>query len=167
MNRAPGENSQRLKRSPNAMNRLIAIITGLHVLAHGVLGCCGDHNAHAATASHCCHTAKQHACSGHAAEGHNHESADSCEEAGPAYTSDSSERSHHDCPHAACQWLDTKAFCPNELFQLELNHTAIVTASVLVAVSPSNTGITRPDDSSAHPAALPLRLHLAMGVLLI
>ena len=130
------------------MNRLIAIITGLHVLAHCIFGCCGGHSAHAGTASDCSHTAAQHTCSGHVDDGDVHELADRCVEASAVGISDSTGRSHYDCPHGACQWLTTKAFCANELFQLQLNHTAIVASSVLTQVCPANTSIRCPDDSS-------------------
>jgi hypothetical protein len=146
------------------MNRLIAVITGLHVLAHGIFGCCGDHGTHVAHASHACHTVDRHGCGEH---GEHYEHATCGGDASLVCIADPSGGLPHQCPHASCQWLDTKPACTDELFKLKLNRNELGCLDVRTESSPANAGISCLDDCYSRPAALPLRLHLAVGVLLI
>lgn len=148
------------------MNPLITIITCLHVLAHSVFGCCGEHGGHAGTLPKCCQRVQQQIEPAHAEHVHHHGSTKCPDDASEPCDSVPSD-SDHDCPHAFCQWLDSKPLCANELIDFPLNLTAQNAPAVLSAVALGNATTSSPCDFLARPAALPLRLHLAVCVLLI
>lgn len=157
------------------MNRLIAIITGLHVLAHGIFGCCGHHSHHLsarAAVSHCCAPSGGDDCSQHHESGHQHESStlESLEVAqadGNCFLcqSESSPRQPHQCSHASCQWLASGA--SGALAFIALDHgPAFCTPALLTATFAAGTARCSENEERQF-FALPVRLHLAVGVLLI
>jgi hypothetical protein len=141
------------------MRKLIAILTGLHVLAHGVFGCC-DHGwaamalPHAEQATSCaCHHAHQHA---HDAPGANLCDAVSQHLPAPA---------PHECAHASCHWM-AGGGGPG-IWSLEACGAMLMVAIVPIESSPLLAGHYRPSDDCARFPAPPLRLHLALGVIVV
>jgi len=135
------------------MNRLVAVITGLHVLLHGIVGCC-DHGlsvtSSAAPSCHCHH-------------------AQQCDHSEPAGECDLAEHDApvegpHECVHASCHWLAGDA--PAMLRLLELSAaTSLVALTPAIELAPAAE--FSPDAGLGQSPALPLRRHLAVGVLLI
>ena len=133
------------------MNRVIAILTVLSVLAHAVVGCCA-HSVHSA-ASH------SHGHGDHAAtHSHHHDG----ENATPPC--DHEPGKDHSCHHAKCLWLassnmvDISVASPFDTMGL-IGDIATLQASELFSL--------RHAAVSESPPRLPLRSHLALGVLLI
>lgn len=149
------------------MSRLISIITGLHVLAHSVFGCCSHDAARANTAPRCCHSASMQTCV--------HLDSQVQQLTLTPMNSDASRvecvhppgRQHHDCLHSSCQWLGSKPFSPADVFHLSFNGlVAIVPCLAGLSLYPANVS----GDyflSVAENSAPPLRLHLALGVMQI
>ncbi len=84
------------------MRKLIAILTGLHVLAHGVFGCC-DHGWAAMAAPK---VEASSSCACHHAHHDQHDSqtapaADICDAVGQ----NSPAPAPHECVHASCHWI--------------------------------------------------------------
>lgn len=162
------ENSKALylQRLPiSSMSRLIAIITVLHVLAHSVFGCCSHNDAHTSSMPHCCHSTNDIACSHHSAHGQQLEQ----HELGPQdfllLATDLPAQPHHVCLHSSCQWLNSKSLSPADVLRWDFNNAvAVVPIAVEDFVHP--TAATAPcDRSDLANSALPLRLHLMLGVL--
>ncbi len=135
------------------MNRLIAAITVLHVLVHGIFGCC-DHGLVASRAAAPCHCH-------HAHHGDHAESVSDCERADHK----SPVQGSHECVHAACHWLADNA-SPHVG---ELDIFAVASPATQLPASMSLTAAAEflPVDILGPISAPPLRLHLALGVLLI
>jgi hypothetical protein len=138
------------------MNRLIAAITGFHVLLHGVFGCCNLGLAAPAHKSHSCPC--HHVADGDHAE-HSH--------GGDAEDRDSPPREPHMCVHASCHWLVGDAVSTLSLLDFQ-------GATFIAAIVPPSTSASSVigagswcDVGAARSLALPVRLHLAVGVLLI
>ncbi|MEX2091465.1 MAG: hypothetical protein WD971_02250 [Pirellulales bacterium] len=135
------------------MNRLIAAITGLHVLVHGIFGCCGHSLAapRVAVPSHCCQ----------AEHGDHDESAsdrDHADQTPPA-------PGPHECVHAFCHWLSGDS-------SPIIGELDLFGALPLAALHSASTSLTAaaeflPADILGTSFAPPLRPHLALGVLLI
>jgi hypothetical protein len=144
------------------MKSLILILTALHVLAHGVFGCCG-HGwlASAAAEEHC---VCQHADGHHAERAHDHHGHDAPLSA--SWTDEGApSRSPHECVHASCHWLTGHAAASS----LSMDAWMPLTR---VAILPADPFSLRAAESSlsmaaASFAAPPLRLHLALGVMLV
>jgi hypothetical protein len=138
-----------------AMKSLIAIVTGLHVLAHGIFGCC-DHGLAKSSP-----TGKPCAC--HHAHDHDHE--------GPSPSSRGAaveeipSQAPHQCVHASCHWLAISAGA--SVKPLDFSSPIPFVAIVTRGGETSQTGIFWPEMAAARSSAPPLRLHLALGVLLI
>jgi hypothetical protein len=142
------------------MNRLIAILTGLHVLAHGVFGCC-EHRLDATSPPSvaspvlktcCCH--------------HGHQAAHpSASRANDVAERALLKRSTHPCIHSSCHWLAAAAGPsvrpPN--FSVPV---AVVAAPLSHGLS-QHAASFRPDNVIGRTSAPPLRLHLVVGVLLV
>jgi len=143
---------------PNVvMKPWIAILTGLHVLAHGVFGCCDHSLAASARAPKSCSCHHQaHPSDHHAHSSCPRELADEEESPSPA---------PHQCIHASCHWLSGDAEPNINLLDL----SAPVALVVIVPIDRLATHAAEfwPDNAARGNSALPLRLHLALGVLLI
>lgn len=155
------------------MNRLIIIVTGLHVLAHSIFGCCDQ--AFVAIPD----SAGGHACS-HCvvkfieAGRHEHSHCDAVathsDEFTHLFTTDISDQQsaphqRHVCRHDSCHWLAGDASSDLDLLSSYFVVTCFPTISVEIA-SDATSGYWPESDIGRRPAA-PLRLHLALGVLLI
>jgi hypothetical protein len=120
---------------------------------------------HAAIAPHCCHAASEKSCSKHDEHEHRRDQSESQSENFSTCTSNSSGMPGHVCPHSSCQWLGTKPLCPSDLFHFV--YSAPVDAATTDLVSSAIETAASSDQSECRTAALPLRLYLALGVLLI
>ncbi|MGD9633222.1 MAG: hypothetical protein AB7G28_08050 [Pirellulales bacterium] len=139
------------------MKPAILILTALHVLAHGVFGCC-DHGALAAAQSSppcvCHRTDHEHAHPSHAPV----KSGDRIEKHSPS-------PAPHECVHASCHWL-TGSAGQTIVPPLASMPLALGTASP-VSLLAVHAAEFRPADTAASSLAPPLRLHLALGVILV
>ena len=138
------------------MSRLIATLISANVLAHALLGCCSHtvhfaacHEPAAATSDHSKHQAS------HSHHHHGHDGAPPCDHA-PG--------EDHDCRHSQCQWLASTVGIDLEFAS---PFHAILTVSddtshQLAAVA--TLSVTALAES---PPPLPVRSHLALGILLI
>jgi len=154
------------------MQQLISIILGLHVLAHSIFGCC-DHVlavlesvdnyacSHAVTKSEegCRHEHNNRdAVAAHNANG---------EQSLAINISDQQSAPHeeHDCRHDSCHWLTSDALPTIDLldFQCDAVHIQVNRAEI---ASGAASGFWLESDFGQY-RTLPLRLHLALGVLLI
>jgi hypothetical protein len=149
------------------MNRLIAIITGLHVLAHTVFGCCSHDTAHASAAPRCCHSAEVQTCVHRDTQTQQLTQAPSNSDASQIESIRTPARQHHDCVHSSCQWLESKPISTTDVFHLSFNGLVPIVPSLIgLCSSPINvTGGYFLSD--AETSAPPLRLHLALGVMQI
>jgi len=149
------------------MNRLIAIITGLHVLAHSLFGCCSHEGAHAASAPHCCHSTIENDCAHQ--HGLDHRLEQQAADSGfyPLLKSNSAGNPHHVCLHSSCQWLETKPLCPTDVLHLGINGTMAVVPFGNSLVDTAADAAAFSVLSDVISTAPPLRLHLALGVLQI
>jgi hypothetical protein len=159
------------------MNRFVAFITGVHVLLHSIFGCCNHASAahlHDVDTLQRCHdeTRLTDAISGSHC---NEQAADSCsgddERQCGCDTSisaddcfESTDEQHH-CRHASCDWLTTiegpaisPVDCGCSFVPATFDPSATVPQSVCLFSDSTVFG-------RFHP--LPVRLHLAVGVLLI
>jgi hypothetical protein len=152
------------------VNRLIVSVTGLHVLAHSVFGCC----------PHAFSTVKpstiQRTCS-HSEDGipkqraHQHGDLDGgthCSEQGDESTTvvaDGGPKSDHQCScrHADCHWKASEGWSALELRDL-IGHAPVAWVTSATNEAGQSLGCTFESDIDVH-RALPLRLHLMMGVL--
>lgn len=149
------------------MNRLIAVITGLHVLAHSLLGCCSHEGAHAASTPHCCHSTNESGCAHQHGSDHRLEQQAADSGSCPVCISNSSGKPHHVCPHSSCQWLETKPLSPADILRWDtLAPLAIVPAARGLVASVTDAAAVR-DLFDVENSAPPLRLHLVLGVLQI
>lgn len=157
--------ARNIRKRSMAMNQVIALITSLHVLAHCIFGCCAHHGVHGGDVQSCVQAADERCCE------HSHHCAPHgpAESAGDEYLTrsfSSPDRSHHDCPHTGCHWLDTKFDCAGNLLKVHLD--AMTAAQCPSLHFPTaNCVVAFSNDSYARVAAPPLRLHLALGVLVI
>lgn len=137
------------------MKQLIAILTGLHLLAHGVFGCC-DHGLlkQSQLESECaCHGGIHHA--------------DDVAKSGNCNGLDHDlpmPGSHH-CLHDACHWVaDSDGPCVASLDFAAPVFVAFVPSPLLTVLHPAEF---QPDDILGRTSTPPLRLHLVLGMLLI
>ena len=154
------------------MNRLIVIVTGLHVLAHSIFGCC-DH-VFAASSD----TSTDHECSHAVARDvepsrHKHDCHDAVadprneSELSSTYESNGESAPHqrHDCRHADCHWLTSLKAAAASLLDYDCTPAGAARIAEPLALTPL-FGLS-PERDIRRCQALPLRLHLAFGVLLI
>jgi hypothetical protein len=159
------------------MNQFVAFVTALHVLAHSLFGCCSHvAQAHTGDALEICREAvceserpKAH---GHA-ENHGHAPAEpafaeATQPNGCAVCEDESSDRHapHDCQHAFCQWLGPDSTAAGKVLDLIHDLPAILFAAPGLKPSPASL-LAAGENPNERAFALPLRLHLAVGVLLI
>jgi hypothetical protein len=136
------------------MKSLIAILTGLHVLAHGVFGCCDHGVASAAQANRLCACHRSH---------HEHSQPtvsqrDLVDEQSPAGPT-------HDCVHASCHWMTGDAAPTINPFDASM--PATMTALVSFGPTAFQAAEFWPDAAAGTFSAPPLRLHLSLGVMLV
>jgi hypothetical protein len=136
------------------MKPLISIVTALHVLAHGLFGCCDHAVAAKPAAPHCCHCQHAHASPPRAAT----EAAELAEHETPT-------RSQHECVHDSCHWLVGDAGLKFHLAEYSLLAYCI-TADMDTATA-THAEWLRPDSKVGAFFAPPVRLHLALGVILV
>lgn len=148
------------------MNQIIGLVTSFHLLAHCIFGCCAHQGAFAGTEPVSV-TAGDNLCCEHSHQGTSYEPAESDSEESLTCSFDSPDRSHHDCPHAGCYWLDTKSDRAGDLDNMHLAGVQAAAAILVLHTPTVNTVVVLSDDSYAHAAAPAVRLHLAFGVLLI
>lgn len=149
------------------MNRLIAIITGLHVLTHSVFGCCTHDILHVKSQYNCCHSTCENVCIDQPQPDERFEEPDSHALGCALCRSNSPAVPHHDCQHSSCQWLVSKSLSPADLLQLDLNNISAVTPCTLgVPAWKSDYAALRAQSEIAKPASQ-LRLHLTLSVLQI
>lgn len=155
------------------MKRFVAIIVGLHVLAHSIFGCC-DHVFAAfkeSVGGHACShgVAKQEEAGRHedsdrdAAATHN----DEFEKLRATASADRHSVPHgrHDCRHDSCHWLTSDGL-PN-IDLLDSHFDAMYVPITCAAVASTPTFDFWPETDVGRNHALALRLHLALGVLQI
>lgn len=157
------------------MQRLIVIITGLHVLAHSLFGCCSHHShklgntSPNSSESHCCAASSEQHCSKHCgkAKGTYYDRADVEVKVaeGAGFEVVSEPVSQHQCAHSVCHWVASKVSAP-------ATHVMLERAPLFCAVSiPEcfNADTERISEyaQQSNSSAPPLRLHLAVCVLLI
>lgn len=139
------------------MKSLVLILTALHVLAHGVFGCC-DHGVLASLAAvedHCvCH---------HADDLQDRHSHDALLPEG-WIEGDTPSRSPHECFHASCHWMTGDAAAS----AVALDEWAPLAMVAMLPVDPFTRQATESSFAMApiSISAPPLRLHLALGVIL-
>lgn len=141
------------------MKKFIAILTGLHVLAHSVFGCC-EHRLDVTPATAtpevktcCCH---------HGAHVVQHRSAPGASDVAAQTVP---QRSSHQCIHSSCHWLAASAGRSIELLDFSVP-VAIVDVQSVHGVALHSAAIP-PDNVLGRTSAPPLRLHLVIGVLLV
>jgi hypothetical protein len=138
------------------MSRLIATLISANVLAHALLGCCSHtvhfaacHDPAAATSDHGKHEAA------HSHHHHAHEGAPPCDHA-PG--------EDHDCRHSQCQWLASTVGIDLE-FTSPFHGVSVVGDDSSIQLAAIVTQRLTPLTES--PPPLPVRSHLALGILLI
>jgi len=161
------------------MNRIVAIIAGLHVLAHSVFGCCGhdSHNLRKGASNsavlQCCDSTGSPFPNSHERHGCGHHFAGADQNLDVAHTqaicslceSESSRHQSHQCSHGSCQWLASKPFDASTL--VALNLSLIFCTSTDAPATFATATVCALESEQRQTLALPLRLHLALGVLLI
>jgi hypothetical protein len=152
------------------INRLVVFVTGLHVLAHSVFGCCPHAFATVEPST------IQRTCS-HSVDGfpkqraHQHGDKDAarpCSEQGDESTTvvaDGRPKSDHQCScrHADCHWKAGEGTSALELRDL-IGSAPVAWVTSAINESGQSFGFTFESAIECH-RALPLRLHLMMGVL--
>jgi hypothetical protein len=145
------------------MRSLIAILTGLHVLAHGLFGCC-DHalaslnsTKGVATAECECHHPHQHDRDEHHADSHS--------DCVVADDYGSSGTTPHACVHAACHWVAGSTADLDHLLDYEISFASVTAFAPFPTAD--NTADFWPAVDSGQISAPPLRLHLALRVMQI
>lgn len=162
------------------MNRVVAVVAILHLLAHSVFGCCG-HQSHgvkidAANSAvlHCCDFSGQrhfsephggydcgHHCVGKVDTGNVAQAQSDC----TLGESESSRHLPHQCSHGSCQWLASRPFDTSALAALD--HALVFFAPTAAPATFATAMVCVLESELRQTLALPLRLHLALGVLLI
>ena len=152
------------------MNQFIVLITGLHVLAHSIFGCCAHHTALAADgqAPQCCGASDRHI---HAPENggrhHAHDAIGNTE----AVVEGGDESSHspsrdHQCKHEHCKWVTSRGDTSTDLQGIAGNLTAsVVTLSTIASLAMPVSGASAWESERCFAPAL--RSHLRLRVLLI
>jgi hypothetical protein len=154
------------------MDKVIAFVTAVHVLMHSTFGCC----SHAIFASF--GAAEPHTC-GHATSAgvprnhHHHgnapsvEAHDNCERMTTLGNQEvpSDPLSDHECRHDSCSWVVSTG--PSMPSLAELLSTPAIVPVLTVATSFDSRADLFVGDEGTLSLAPPLRLHLALGVLLI
>ena len=154
------------------MQHVVAIFVAFHVLMHGTLGCC-DHvfagQSHDSRAQCGCDAtlAKADAHEQHeAADCHLKQGEQRCiSDLGGIADGKSSPWERHNCPHDSCHWLTSDA-APAINF-LDLFCLPAFAAPVTMASGFDAASQLSPEFDIGQLHALALRLHLAVGVLLI
>jgi hypothetical protein len=162
------------------MNNVVAIITGLHVLAHSLFGCCWHQREDAGRCSTpgaadlCCETSSEGCfishnddkhCDQHvAAEVHGSEEASTNAEH-CSFETHSTSQQPHQCPHASCQWLTSDS--SGGLTVVVLCLVPAFWEPVIAATTFASAADPFAQKQLLESLALPLRLHLAVGLLLI
>lgn len=158
------------------MNQAVAIIVALHVLTHSVVGCC-DHvfaaQLPSSGCSHCHqttvaeadanqrHHGDQEIFEAHLTQG---EHSCVCERCGITDREQLPLRGHN-CPHASCYWLTSDGASTCSL--VDFDWTPALAAPVTGAIASETLSPLSPEFDIGRLHSLPLRLHLAAGVLLI
>jgi hypothetical protein len=147
------------------MNRLVALFTGFHVLIHSIFGCCDQAFAKVLPAVLDCHCDTGHSHQAHSERVAYTPCADHFELGGAGDCNDrSSPLQSHSCRHASCHWL-TASHASVELFIV--SHFLSSLDLPLVERMSGKAAALPAAIESLQNRALPLRLHLAVGVLLI
>ena len=135
------------------MPQTLRIIVGIHVLLHALLGCCA-HTSHASSPQ------DEVACGGARCPYHRAANDDA-----PGIPANDSRNDNHDCCHATCHWL---VEAPKD-FEVGGAMDPFTSAGRLAGVVSSYTAHSSQLDriQNGDHWALPLRLHLALTVLLI
>jgi hypothetical protein len=161
------------------MNHFIAIVTGLHVLAHSIFGCCSHRGEHTTPRSftlaafECCISGSKHCC----------EPVDDCHDSHHAVEtvdasetallqakclfceSSSSPKQPHQCPHVSCDWLVVGT--GTELATVALCNASWISEPADLDALFATVADQIADNTQRRSFALPLRTHLAVGVLII
>lgn len=135
------------------MKPIIAILTGLHVLAHGMFGCC-DHRLVVTEVA-------ESVCACHHGHGDDTTRSGDCD----TIERDTPGRAPHECAHDACHWVvgsDGPMAAP-------LDFSAPARLAIVPPATHSALYVAeyQPDDILGRTSAPPLRLHLALGVLVV
>jgi hypothetical protein len=138
-----------------SMNRWIAVITSLHVLVHGIFGCCG-HGMTASRMADPCHC--QHAHHDAHADSLNDPHHDHADHGSPS-------QAPHECVHASCHWLLSDV--SPRVGGLDFFGAAQLAALLPTAAPLTSVAQFSPGDIFGPASAPPLRLHLVLSVLLI
>jgi hypothetical protein len=130
-----------------AMSQVVPVVVAIHVLWHGVVGCCG----HALAAS--IHV-----------DGATCEHAPHCDhETGAAGTS--FPLPSHDCPHDRCHWLAPDSVSIDSPLKNLIAPAFDILHSAIAEIGTSHVVAREIDVGRMRP--MTLRLHLALGVLLL
>lgn len=147
------------------MQRLVAVITGLHLLAHSIFGCCAHHAAPAKNTP-CCHSDQTFQCTHpHASHRHPSEAVESTDSLQAGFHQQSAP--HHDCPHNSCQWLKSERIDCSGLVNFHLTSVVAPLAIAASGLLSDHTALSVHFLPAPLTQAPSLRLHLALGVLLI
>ena len=143
------------------MNQLISIIIGLHVLVHSIFGCC-DHAFVAVSHSISCNVCSHAVVKSEDGCRHEHNNRDAV-----ATHNDQQSTPHeqHDCRHDSCHWLTSDALPTIDLLDFHYDAVHIQVNRAEIASEAASEFWLESDFGQYH--ALPLRLHLVHGVLLI
>lgn len=138
---------------------MIAILTGLHVLAHGIFGCC-DHGLPVTSL-----VAKVHSC-GHAPHDVSPELSTACCHATlDGEAAEGQSPYPHECVHESCHWLAGNA--GPKISKSDFSLQVPLTAISVIAAPATPTLHHGVNLATIRDTAPPLRLHLALGVLLV
>jgi hypothetical protein len=160
----------------NTMNRAVALLTGVHVLLHSIFGCCNHTwaaHSHETSTPHRCHDeigSKDATSVSHC----NEQDADACSAAAERIcdydTNTAADRAastdeRHSCRHASCAWLTT--ITVPELVPVDCGCPFVIATAEALAAVPQRACFSSDSTVIGRIHPLPLRLHLAVGVLLI
>jgi hypothetical protein len=146
-----------------AMKPLLTTIVAALVLLHGLFGCCWHPTQHVSSQASTELSVTQPSecrCHAHAPvcelQGHQ-------DEHSPSHPASPSER--HTCCHDQCNWISESL--ATDLERLALSQFQIVPADRIFASSAVQPAAQLVLAHQIEPFALPVRIHLALGVLLI
>ena len=147
------------------MRQLVAIITVLHVLGHSVFGCCSHSDQHATPNAHCCHSAGDADCSHQSGQSQQLVQPQDGAENFALLVSNAPDSPHHICLHSTCQWLNSKSLNASDIMSWDFDVAVAVAPAALADFALPTLVGTPPDRAGFLGSALPLRLHLLLGVL--
>jgi hypothetical protein len=146
------------------VNQTLALITSLHVLAHGIFGCCAHHHGAASNVGACSRSEEgseeaHHSQCPHCSLGF----IGSMEGADEALRSENrTPESPHHCIHQNCHWVTSKgqAGADGALLVVHVQDALPRPASALPASASATPALW-----SHHPFAAALRAHIRLNVL--